>query len=114
MATAVVSALSDRPVRHDIAMTGEVTLSGRVLPIGGVKEKILGAVRAGITTFVLPAENLADLEDLPDEVRREIEVHAASELGEVLALTLRNASYEDGRLLFAGDNPADIEPLNVF
>jgi hypothetical protein len=69
MATALVSALSRRPVRHDVAMTGEITLSGRVLPIGGVKEKVLGAVRAGIREIVLPKENEQDLEDLPQEVR---------------------------------------------
>jgi len=65
MATALVSALSRRPVRHDLAMTGEITLRGRILPIGGVKEKVLGAVRAGITTIVLPKEYSADLYDLP-------------------------------------------------
>ena len=65
MASAVVSALSGRPVRHDIAMTGEITLRGRVLPIGGVKEKVLGAVRAGINRIILPKENEPDLEDLP-------------------------------------------------
>ncbi|REJ79633.1 MAG: endopeptidase La [Acidobacteria bacterium] len=112
MATAVVSALSGRPVRHDIAMTGEITLSGRVLPIGGVKEKVLGAVRAGIGAFVLPAENRRDLEDLTDEVRGKIEVHFVEELGEVLALALRDASYEDGRLLFKGDDPVDVQPLS--
>ena len=65
MASAVVSTLSGRPVRHDIAMTGEITLRGRVLPIGGVKEKVLGAVRAGINRIILPKENEPDLEDLP-------------------------------------------------
>ncbi|MGH8734418.1 MAG: S16 family serine protease, partial [Burkholderiales bacterium] len=75
MATALVSALSQRAVRHDLAMTGEITLSGQVLPIGGVKEKVLGAVRSGITDVVLPAENEADLEDLPPEVRERINVH---------------------------------------
>src|SRR5690348_354746 len=69
MASAVVSTLSGRAVRHDIAMTGEITLRGRVLPIGGVKEKILGAVRAGITRIILPRENEPDLEDLPQEVQ---------------------------------------------
>src|SRR5207245_1394217 len=72
MATALVSALSRRPARHDIAMTGEVTLRGRVLPIGGVKEKVLGAVRAGIKTIILPKENEPDLHDLPDEVRKSL------------------------------------------
>jgi ATP-dependent Lon protease len=113
MATALISALSGRPVRPDIAMTGEVTLSGRVLPIGGVKEKILGAVRAGIRRFVLPLENEADLEDLPREVRDTIEVHPVAELGEVLALTLKDASFREGRLLFTGDDPADVAPLSL-
>jgi len=93
-------------------MTGELTLSGRVLPIGGVKEKVLGAVRAGITNIVLPKENEADLEDLPDEVLQSIEVHLVEELGEVLALTLKDATYRDGRLLFRGDNPSQIIPLS--
>jgi ATP-dependent Lon protease len=89
MATALVSALSGVPVRHDIAMTGEITLSGRVLPIGGVKEKILGACRAGITDILLPQENLADLEDLSDEERKRISVIPVSTLKEVLDATLR-------------------------
>ena len=104
MATALVSALSERPARHDIAMTGEITLSGRVLPIGGVKEKVLGAVRAGIRTVLVPKDNEADLEDLPREVREELEIYLAEDLGEVLAITLRGASYKEGRLLF-GDHP---------
>ena len=100
MATALVSALSGRPARYDLAMTGEVTLSGRVLPIGGVKEKVLGAVRAGITEVLLPKENEADLEDLPQEVRDTLEIHFADDLGDVLALALRGATYREGRLLF--------------
>src|SRR5206468_4397381 len=75
MASAIVSTLSGRAVRHDIAMTGEITLRGRVLPIGGVKEKILGAVRAGITKIILPKDNERDLDDLPEEVRKTLEVH---------------------------------------
>ncbi|KAB2949928.1 MAG: endopeptidase La, partial [Thermoanaerobaculia bacterium] len=109
MASAVVSALSGRPVRHDVAMTGEITLAGRVLPIGGLKEKILGAVRAGITTFVLPSENSADLDDLPAEVRARIEVHPVEELGQVLALALRGASLREGRLHF-GEPDESAEP----
>ena len=103
MATALVSALSRRPARHDVAMTGEITLRGRVLPIGGVKEKVLGAVRAGIRTIVLPKENAADLEDLPEEVRKSLEVHLVEDLGEVLSLALRGARFESGHLVFEGD-----------
>ncbi len=103
MATALVSALSGRPVRHDVAMTGEVTLSGRVLPIGGVKEKVLGAVRAGIRRIVLPRENESYLEDLPEDVRASLEVFLADELGDVLAVTLRGASFREGRLLFGDE-----------
>ncbi len=111
MATALVSALSGRPVRNDIAMTGEITLRGHVLPIGGVKEKVLGAVRAGITRIVLPRKNEPDLEDLPEEVRKAIEVFPVDSLGEVLALTLRGASLREGRLLFGDENPRDVAPL---
>jgi ATP-dependent Lon protease len=106
MATALVSALSGRPARHDLAMTGEITLSGRVLPIGGVKEKVLGAVRSGIETIVLPSENVADLDDLPKDVRDRLEVIAVDELGEVLGPAIRGGSFEDGRLLFS-DADAD-------
>ncbi len=113
MATAVVSALSGRPARHDIAMTGEITLRGRVLPIGGLKEKILGGVRAGITTFIIPKDNEADLVDLPKEVRQRVAIHPVGELGEVLALTLRGASFKEGRLLFGDDNPRDVAPLSI-
>ncbi|HUE77422.1 MAG TPA: endopeptidase La [Longimicrobiales bacterium] len=100
MATSVVSALSGRPVRNDIAMTGEITLTGRVLPIGGVKEKVLGAFRAGIREVVLPRENEADLDDLPVQARDEITIHLAGDLGEVLAHALRGARLEDGVLTF--------------
>jgi ATP-dependent Lon protease len=113
MATALVSALSGRSARHDIAMTGEITLRGKVLPIGGLKEKVLGAVRAGITKIVIPKENEPDLEDLPAEVKQKLEVHPVQELGEVLALTLRGASFREGRLLFGDDNPRDVAPLSA-
>jgi len=103
MATALVSALSGRPARHDIAMTGEITLTGRVLPIGGIKEKVLGAVRAGLHNMILPKENEEALEDLPDEVREGIQVHLVENLGEHLALTLRGASFKEGKLLFGTD-----------
>jgi ATP-dependent Lon protease len=97
MATALVSALSGRPVAHDVAMTGEITLSGRVLPIGGVKEKALGAVRAGIRQIVLPTENVADLEDIPDDVREQLEIHAVETLGEVLDRALLRVERQSER-----------------
>ena len=111
MATALVSALSRRSARHDLAMTGEITLRGRVLPIGGVKEKVLGAVRAGIRTVVLPKENGPDLEDLPEDVRSSLEVHLVEDLDEVLTLALRGARFEAGHLVFDGEAP--IEPSLV-
>ena len=111
MATALVSALSRRAARHDLAMTGEITLRGRVLPIGGVKEKVLGAVRAGIRTVVLPKENGPDLEDLPEDVRSSLEVHLVEDLDEVLTLALRGARFEAGHLVFDGDAP--VEPSLV-
>jgi ATP-dependent Lon protease len=89
MATALISALSQVPVRHDVAMTGEVTLSGRVLPIGGVKEKVLGALRAGIATIVLPKENVADLDDLGEAERDRLTVHEVAHLSEVLRVALQ-------------------------
>ena len=107
MATALVSALSRRPVRHDLAMTGEITLRGRVLPIGGVKEKVLGAVRAGIHTIVLPKENGPDLEDLPEDVRSSLDVHLVEDLDEVLTLALRGARFEAGHLVFDGEAPVE-------
>jgi ATP-dependent Lon protease len=111
MATALVSALSQRPVRHDVAMTGEITLRGRVLPIGGVKEKVLGAVRAGIRTVILPTENTADLDDLPTDVRDTLDVHLVEDLGEVLTIALRGARFEEGHLVFSGEAP--VEPQMV-
>jgi ATP-dependent Lon protease len=100
MATAMVSALSGRPARHDVAMTGEITLSGRVLPIGGLKEKVLGAVRAGITHIVIPKDNEGDLDDLPADVRERLTVSPVSSLAQALAITLRDTTLRDGRLRF--------------
>jgi ATP-dependent Lon protease len=112
MSTALVSALSKRAVRNDIAMTGEITLTGRVLPIGGVKEKVLGAYRAGIREIVLPKENEPHLEDLPQDVRDNMKFHAVETLGEVLAIALRGGSLQEGRLIFPeGGLPA---PPNHF
>ena len=88
MATALVSALSGRKVRRDVAMTGELTLTGRVLPIGGLKEKILGAVRSGIKEIILPKENEADLEDISDEVAEELTFHCVEDLDSVIEIAL--------------------------
>jgi ATP-dependent Lon protease len=88
MATALVSAMSGRPVRRDVAMTGEITLRGRVLPIGGVKEKVLGANRAGITTIILPKENEADIEDIPEDVRGTLEFHCVTSLDDLFEIAL--------------------------
>ncbi|HEX6677098.1 MAG TPA: endopeptidase La [Actinomycetes bacterium] len=84
MTTALVSLLSGRPVRAEVGMTGEVTLQGRVLPIGGVKQKVLAAHRAGLKEVVLPARNGGDLEDVPEAVREELTFHLVDEIGEVL------------------------------
>ncbi len=100
MATAMVSALARRPVRNDVAMTGEITLTGRVLPIGGLKEKVLGAYRAGIREVILPKDNAPHIEDLPDCVREEMEFHSVEELGQVLALALRGATLKEGAIVF--------------
>jgi ATP-dependent Lon protease len=86
--TAIVSALSGRAVRRDVAMTGEVTLRGKVLPIGGVKEKLLAAHRAGIKTFILPAKNKKDLVDIPQEVKDATEIVLVNHVDEVLATAL--------------------------
>ncbi len=88
MSTALVSAMSGRPVRKDVAMTGEITLRGRVLPIGGVKEKVLGAHRAGISTIILPKDNEADMEDIPEDVRKQLTFHCVSTLDEVFEIAL--------------------------
>ena len=100
LTAALVSVLSGTPVRADVSMTGEVTLTGRVLPIGGVKEKLLGAWRAGIRTIVLPKENEADLDDLPREVVEQMEVHPVESIDQALSVTLRGASLSEGKLLF--------------
>jgi ATP-dependent Lon protease len=92
MATAVVSALSGRPVAHDVAMTGEMTLTGRVMPIGGVKEKVLGAQRAGIERIILPADNRGDVEELGEPIREAATFHFVETFDDVLAIALRPAA----------------------
>src|SRR5690606_27838450 len=93
---AIASTLSNRPVRHDIAMTGEVTLRGKVLEIGGVKEKVLAAHRAGIRDVILPSGNERDLRDVPNDVRDAIEFHFVERMEEVVALALFNGRSRAG------------------
>ena len=92
MATAILSAARNTPVRQDVAMTGEITLSGLVLPVGGIREKVLAAKRAGIGTVILPALNEADLSELPEEVRREMKFVPAETLEQVIQVAFRNES----------------------
>ncbi len=94
MATAIVSALTNIPVRHDVAMTGEITLRGRVLPIGGLKEKILAAHRAKISKVLIPVDNAKDLKEIPEQILKDMEVQFVSNMEEVLA----NAISDPGRL----------------
>jgi ATP-dependent Lon protease len=94
IATALVSEMSDRPVRRDVAMTGEITLRGRALPIGGLKEKVLGAHRAGIKHIILPKANEPDIEDIPEEVRSQLTFHPVETLTEVLQHALEPAKEE--------------------
>ncbi|MEI6602584.1 MAG: endopeptidase La [Clostridia bacterium] len=89
LATAIISALSNKPVRNDVAMTGEITLRGRVLPIGGLKEKVIAAHRAGIKTVIIPAENQKDLEEIPANIRDKMTFVIASTMDQVLATALR-------------------------
>jgi ATP-dependent Lon protease len=88
IATALASLLCRRPSRHDVAMTGELTLRGRILPIGGLKEKLTAAARAGVKTVLVPARNQSDLVDVPDEVKELLEIKPVETIDEVLELAL--------------------------
>jgi ATP-dependent Lon protease len=94
MATALASLISGRVVRDDVAMTGEITLSGHVLPIGGLKEKALAAQRAGVRHLIAPRENEADVDEIPEHLRKKLKFHFVDEIGEVLAIALESG---DGR-----------------
>ena len=91
MVTALASLLSGQPVKHTVGMTGEVTLQGRVLPIGGVKQKVLAAHAAGLTDVILPERNRGDLDDVPEEVRNSMTFHFAMSIDEVLNVALEAA-----------------------
>ncbi len=94
MTTALASLLSGRPVRHDVGMTGEITLQGRVLPIGGVKQKVLAAHAAGLTEVILPERNRGDLDDVPEEVREQMRFHLVMTIDEVLEHALEATPVE--------------------
>jgi len=94
MATAIASLLTHRPVKHTVGMTGEITLQGRVLPIGGLKQKVLAAHAAGITDVIIPERNRADLEDIPEKVRDEVTFHPVMSIDEVLSLALEEQPVE--------------------
>ena len=91
MTTALASLLSGRPVKHTVGMTGEVTLQGRVLPIGGLKQKVLAAHAAGLTDVILPERNRGDLDDVPEDVREQMTFHPVMSIGEVLDVALEPA-----------------------
>jgi ATP-dependent Lon protease len=97
MATAVISALSNTPISREVAMTGEITLRGRVLPVGGIKEKVLAANRMGIKKVLLPIENEKDLEEIPDKIRKKMTFVLVKSMEEVLehALLKRNDNDEN-------------------
>jgi ATP-dependent Lon protease len=105
MATTLVSALCRLPVRKDVAMTGEITLRGRVLPIGGLKEKLLAALRAGIKTVVIPEENVKDLAEIGDEIKAKLEIQPASRMEDVLKVALQRVPQP---LVLEEDVPAAV------
>jgi len=106
MATTIVSAITGIPIRRDIAMTGEITLRGRVLPIGGLKEKLLAALRAGLTTVVIPKDNEKDLVEIPDNVTKGLKIVPVSHVDEVIALAL----VRKPEPIEWEDTPAEIKP----
>jgi ATP-dependent Lon protease len=110
LATALVSALTGREVRREVAMTGEITLRGKVLPIGGLKEKVLAAHRAGIATFVLPRKNEKDLDEIPQKVRRGIHMKPVDDLDAVLRIALQPAPNMDGTKPETPAEPPTIPP----
>jgi len=117
MVTSIVSMLTGIPVSRDVAMTGEITLRGRVLPIGGLKEKLLAALRGGITRVLVPKENEKDLADIPENIKRSLEIVPVTNVEEVLEYALVNPmvpiewkNEDEGRAaLTAGQNDSDDE-----
>ena len=114
IATALVSALSGLPVRHDVAMTGEITLRGRVLPIGGLKEKSIASYRSGIRTIIIPHENVKDLEEIPEHIRKEIKFAAVKSVSEVFDIALcKVPSYSDFSSVATAIRPQTAKPKEI-
>jgi ATP-dependent Lon protease len=113
MATAIVSLLTDRSVRADVAMTGEITLRGQVLPVGGIKQKVLGASRVGIDTVILPRRNEPDLEDIPEEVRNTMSFVFADRVDEVFAAALRDGAAQSPEEAPGAESSADGEEVSI-
>ncbi|MBW2172668.1 MAG: hypothetical protein JRF69_11990, partial [Deltaproteobacteria bacterium] len=107
MATSIVSALTRKPVNRNLAMTGEITLRGRILPIGGLKEKILAAHRGGISEVIIPDENSKDLKEIPAKILKQIEVITASHMDDVLN---RAIVLADGEMLFEEEQEEIVPP----
>jgi ATP-dependent Lon protease len=95
MATALVSAITRRPIRKDVTMTGEITLRGKVLPVGAIRDKVLAAHRGGIKTVIVPKDNQPDLEEVPAEVRQSLEFVLAEHVDDVLNAALRTQRREE-------------------
>jgi ATP-dependent Lon protease len=117
MVTSIVSVLTDIPVRRDVAMTGEVTLRGAVLPIGGLKEKLLAALRGGITTVIIPKENAKDLPEIPDNVKSGLEIIPVETVAEVLKVALvrepQPIEWDEDQLDPAVKTPAEVDADEV-
>ncbi len=111
MVTSLVSLLTGRRVRSNIAMTGEITLRGKVLPVGGIKEKVLAARRAGIRIVILPGRNEKDLVELPESVRTEMTFHLVDRLEDVLAFALTEPGSEESKRPFGGRPGATVRPV---
>ncbi len=113
MATALISALTQRAARRDVAMTGEITLRGRVLPIGGLKEKVLAAHRAGIKTFILPKRNMKDLNEVPPEIMKDLRFVPVERMDDVIAAALHTLPFAPGEVEKSEHVPTKIKPVKV-
>jgi len=113
MCTAIISALTKIPVRANVAMTGEITLRGQVLPIGGLKEKLLAAHRGGITTVIIPAENEKDLIEIPENIKQNLDIRPVQWIDEVLAVALQYMPVPVDNKVDDEKCKADVEPVKI-